>query len=473
MLKCLRMGKQKVGFTIDPYHGFVFCFVVFVGVVSNTDLTMTVFEFSNNIRIDLEDYPPAPVTWLTATVDTVCSLLPCNDWRESFGVQDDPWLSMRVPSLKEARPELLSYSQFCHDTGLPQTSASSLYQYAFETPSTTLGDLGNQSALLATLAVLIVLRLVKSVLLPLFSSYGRKAGRLTHGVQWEKDNEERIQKFGEYVYRLLFHSVISIFGILYFRDTEWWRREGFNFVGTKSLFENYPEQSIAPSLAWYYIVQAAYNADAMISLLEISFDVQFQNPFAKSKSKFQSPVAFRWSKNVRGDFSEMFVHHIVTNALCFGSSICRLNRTGSMVFLLHDVSDVPVDLSKLANFLKWKVTTVVFFATMTLTWMVTRLYLLPFVIFSAALRYSHYTMQTGMDPMLWVCYRHFFYVMLSVLILLHLSWFTMFIRMFLTLVTKNECHDYSEHKNGEQSHLNASTTNGSSVGVKNGKKKTS
>ena len=434
---------------------------------------MTVFEFGD-IRVDLENYPPAPVTWLTATADTVCSLLPCHDWRESLGVQADPWLSMKVPSLIEgARPELLSYSQFCQGAGLQQTSASSLYQYAFETPSTTLGDLGNQSALVATLAVLIVLRLIKSVLLPLFSNYGRKAGRITHGVQWEKDNEERIQKFGEYVYRLMFHSVISLFGILYFRDTEWWRREGLNFVGTRSLFENYPQQSISPSLAWYYIVQAAYNADAMISLLEISFDVRFQNPFAKSKTR--SPLTVRWSKDVRGDFSEMFVHHIVTNALCFGSSICRLNRAGSMVFLLHDVSDVPVDLSKLANFLKWKITTIVFFATMTLTWMVTRLYLLPFVIFSAALRYSHYTMQTGMNPMLWICYRHFFYVMLTVLILLHLSWFTMFIRMFLTLVTKNECHDYSEHKNGEQGHPNAKSTTESGVKVtaKNGKKKTS
>ena len=48
---------------------------------------------------------------------------------------------------------------------------------------------------------------------------------------------------------------------------------------------------------------------------------------------------------------------------------------------LATVSDVPVDLSKLANFLKWKVTTVVCFGTMVLTWLYTRLYILPVKIY--------------------------------------------------------------------------------------------
>ena len=120
-----------------------------------------------------------------------------------------------------------------------------------------------------------------------------------------------------------------------------------------------------------------------------------------------------------------------------------------MVFMVHDISDVPVDLSKLANFLKWKQTTIVCFISMVLVWMLTRLYVLPFIIYHAVLTQSHYVMEQGLSPLLYISYRYFFYVLIGFLILLHLSWFGMFIQMFLAIVQKNEVHDLSEHKQGE------------------------
>jgi hypothetical protein len=127
------------------------------------------------------------------------------------------------------------------------------------------------------------------------------------------------------------------------------------------------------------------------------------------------------------------------------------------LLLLLAVVDVPVDLSKLANFLKWKITTIACFGTMALTWLYTRLYILPVKIYWTTLTKSHYVLESGTVPvLLYVCYRHFFYVFLGLLILLHAVWFLMFLRMFHTLIVKRECHDYSEHKNGEAT----STTNG-------------
>lgn len=113
-------------------------------------------------------------------------------------------------------------------------------------------------------------------------------------------------------------------------------------------------------------------------------------------------------------------------------------------------TDVPVDLSKLANFLKWKWVTVFCFATMALTWAYTRLYILPMIIYRAMITYSHYVLEQGLTPVLsYVCYRHLFYFFLGLLIALHAAWFAMFMKMLHTLIFKNECHDYSEHKNGE------------------------
>ena len=435
----------------------------------------------DNGRANYEGFPPAPVLWVTAIVDTLCLPLQCSQWREAIGVPDDSWFAAKVPSLSTSLPDLLSYGEFLEqqqealgENASGPWSVGSLYKYAMETDSTELGNLSTPTACLALLFLMLIIRRIKKVLLPYFSSLGRKAGRRTHGVEWEKANEVRIVKFGEYVYRLIFHSVIAFFGVYYFIDKPWWAFEGMSHVGGMSLFQGFPNQPIAPGMTWYYLLQAAYNLDAMVSLLELSFEIKLQSPLLYAKrgsrssllSRLCSPVRLEWSKTVRGDFAEMFVHHLATNLLIFGSSICRMNRCGSMLFLIHDVSDVPVDLSKLANFLKWKLSTIFFFVTMALTWLVMRLYVLPFVCFRAFLKYAFYTCEDRTFPaLLYICYRHFFQSLVVLLIMLHVSWFLMFIRMFITLVTKYECHDYSEHKSGEQHH-----TVGNGHGKMNGKK---
>jgi hypothetical protein len=302
--------------------------------------------------------------------------------------------------------------------------------------------------------LVLLIRAIKSFFLPFFRSVGRQAARKSHGEKWEVDNQERIFKFGEYVFRLVFHSSLTIYGLYYFLNKEWWARDGFNLVGTRAYFEGFPNHPLEPGFTWYYLIQAAYNLDAMLSLLEISFAVRLKSPFGEKigdsrRFSLQFPIQVGWSKSVRGDFSEMFIHHMLTNILVFGSSHGRLTRLGSTAFLLHDISDVPVDLSKLANFLKWKLTTCVLFVIMAVTWMITRLILLPSIFFYFALKESHYLLEDGLPLLIYICYRHLCYCCMALLVSLHLAWFLMFIRMVLAFVIKNEMHDYTEHKNGE------------------------
>jgi thioredoxin 1 len=49
-----------------------------------------------------------------------------------------------------------------------------------------------------------------------------RLGRRTHGPEWEEENAERIVKFGEYVFRLLYHSTLSVCAVMYFKDKPWW-----------------------------------------------------------------------------------------------------------------------------------------------------------------------------------------------------------------------------------------------------------
>lgn len=429
--------------------------------------------------------------------------------------QDQAWLSeqYKVPqSVFTFLPSFTTYSEFL-ETTQQESSLQAVRQYAFETPSTSLADLTTWPSMGMLLVLVMLLRLCKSILLPFFSKLGREAAVRTHGADWILDNETRITKFGEYVFRLIFHSSISLLGIYLFWNEPWWEWLSLNpptntdSVGTKSLFLDYPHQPVKPTMIWYYLVQSAYNIEAMASLLELSFDVHFQSIIARNGtattttarttkysststassttttsngattassspkadgnggsflSAYQSPIRIEWSDTCRGDFQEMCIHHIVTNLLVIGSSFFRFTRVGSMVFLVHDISDIPVDLSKLANFLKWKATTAICFASMVVTWMLTRLATLPFVIYRAVLTDSWLVCQNGFIPPIYhVLYQPIFVVLIGLLILLHFIWFSMFLRMGYVLISKGEAHDLSEHKKGETSHTaTAAAANG-------------
>lgn len=362
-------------------------------------------------------------------------------------------------------------------------SLTSMKQFAFHTSSTNLGTINTWTSLLALIVLVIIIRTIKANIIPIFSNLARTVSRQANGKEWEKQklNQIRIIKFGEYVFRLCFHSIISGVGIYLFFDKPWWSSVSHFFplmsssgigggsaageentmLGTKSLYINWPSQPIEAGMAWYYLVQAAYNVEAMISLLEISVHIKIQpiivvddgNPKSDNKSQkqqWQLPLSYDWAESCRGDFREMFIHHIFTNLLIFGSSIFRFSYIGSMVFMIHDISDIPVDLSKLANFLKWKKTTSACFLIMCITWVITRLIILPFIVWRSVLYEAWLICADGYIPPFYYNMYHFvFVVLLGFLILLHFFWFTLFVRMGYIIIRKGEVHDLSEHKKGE------------------------
>jgi ceramide synthetase len=271
-------------------------------------------------------------------------------------------------------------------------------------------------------------------------------GRRSHGVEWEKDNEERIIKFGEYVFRLMYHSTVTIAGLCFFLDAPWWdEKQG----GVGATLHHHPHHEIGVEMIWYYMIQGAYNVEAMLSLSELSFDIKFRSMFSK-EGKIQSPVKIGWSDTCRGDFTEMFAHHVITNLLVIGSSHLRFSRIGTMVFMVHDISDVPVDVSKLLNFMKWKYMTISAFAILMITWIVTRLYILPFVIVKGIFDTCHLLYENEDIPATY--YSKILVVFKGLLISitsLHVLWFVILLRILLKVITKGETHDLSEHKNGE------------------------
>eukprot|EP00804_Cyclotella_cryptica_P021521 CCRYP_005833-RA/>CCRYP_005833-RA protein AED:0.26 eAED:0.26 QI:0/-1/0/1/-1/0/1/0/266 len=256
--------------------------------------------------------------------------------------------------------------------------------------------------------------------------------------------------------------------------------------GTKNLWMLHPNHPVEPGMAWYYLVQCAYNVDALLSLILLSFTVEWvcpvtyssacyflgkdccigdmkqtrynqirssgQKPQCDSEIILQTPLLLlKWSPTVRGDFREMMAHHIITNLLILGSSYFRFTRIGSMIFLVHDLSELPIELSKLFNFVKWKVASAVSFSIMLVMWVVARLGIFPFLIFRSLLleSYEFLVVQGTMDPAFYSMHVVPFTYLLGGLISLHIMWFFILLRIGWTLVSKGEAHDYSEHKDGE------------------------
>lgn len=378
------------------------------------------------------------------------------NWRNYVPLSTD-MLERNMPSVRVSSqfPNLMSYSEF---TSSPDRAFGfkSMFDFAF-TPTTSLGSVTSRDGAITLLVLVLLLRRLKALVIPRFCSLGRHMGRKTHGKEWEEHNEERIVKFGEYVFRLAYHFSASVFGVWFFLQQPWWDHTN---NGARLVFENYPTHEIDVPTTWYYLFQAAYNVEAMISLIELSFIFQLRKPFHTKTKMIQFPIQISWSSTVRGDFTEMFVHHIITNLLVIGSSHMRFTRIGCMVFLVHDISDVPVDLSKLANFLKWKVTSVVCFISLLIMWIFARLIVLPLYIVKSVFTDSHRALSFEEGG---VHERHYNVMILTFKMLLvgitslHVFWFAVLMRIFLKLLLKGERHDLSEHKYGEdQSSIPAS-----------------
>ncbi len=393
----------------------------------------------------LDDSPPGMFLLIIQVLDRFFSIFDLPQWRDymPLGLGDvesnKGWLSHELPlPISTSLPKLTSYQDFL----LQQESNESLsfgfksiYKFAFQTTSTALGDLTTLDGLVALAVMVTILRFIKRALNPLFCQIGRSLARKTHGMEWEKDNEEKIVKFGEYVFRLLYHSTFAIFAIVYLLDKPWWDKSR---GGTLNLWDGWPNHEIEVDMTWYYLLQSAYNVDAFISLVELSFEFQL------------IPLKVSWSPTVRGDFNEMMIHHIITNCLIFGSSFFRFQRIGSMVFMIHDISDVPVDLSKLCNFVKWKISTVACFTTMVIVWVGTRMTILPFTIVKSVWYESDRLVTKGaLDARVYKMYFGFFFSLLVGITLLHYFWFTIFIKIARDLLMKGKVHDLSEHKKGE------------------------
>jgi ceramide synthetase len=117
---------------------------------------------------------------------------------------------------------------------------------------------------------------------------------------------------------------------------------------------------------------------------KFTFDVKFYY-MAELGYYLQGIVSLVFWETRRKDFGVMMAHHVVTVILIVFSHYTRLLRIGTMVLLLHDISDIPLELAKASRYANMKSLCHAFFAVFFLVWVASRLVYFPGVIIRTAL----------------------------------------------------------------------------------------
>ncbi len=119
----------------------------------------------------------------------------------------------------------------------------------------------------------------------------------------------------------------------------------------------------------------------------------------------------------------MFVHHIATIGLMTYSYYTGQMRVGTLVLIVHDVSDIFLEGAKCFNYLRFTRTTDTIFALFAIVFFAARLVLYPFFVLHTAVFDAN-----ALCGGFWAGHILFVFL-LGTLQILHIFWFKTIVRM--------------------------------------------
>jgi hypothetical protein len=167
---------------------------------------------------------------------------------------------------------------------------------------------------------------------------------------------------------------------------------------------------------------------------------------------YKATLSYHWSEMLfqvmfeseKPDFVEMFAHHATTCFLVAASYSANYVRIGSLVLMVHYISDVPVYAAKIFVDTAWSVMTASCLVGMLVSWGYLRLWCLPSVIIWSVWResgteFAHVSTVIGEScaMLIWAS----FVVCLISLFCLHCYWYLLFLRMGYGFAVSGETTD--------------------------------
>ena len=169
-------------------------------------------------------------------------------------------------------------------------------------------------------------------------------------INWFKrrrnlDRPNLRKKFAEASWRFLFYCFAFSFGMAILVRAPW-------FWDNIECWNDYPRQSLWPSVYFYYMIEGGFYLALACSLMN---DVR------------------------RKDFNEQIVHHCATLFLIVFSYVANFVRVGSLVMAIHDVSDIFLELAKCFVYAKRRVADDIF-TVFAVVFIVSRIFVYPYCV---------------------------------------------------------------------------------------------
>jgi hypothetical protein len=211
-----------------------------------------------------------------------------------------------------------------------------------------------------------------------------------------------LRKFADTGWQLVIHVSMSLLELYVAHNETWWNETNTCWTDIHTFVPK-------SSLAALYLIQLA-----------IWITMGFYHRFVEERKK---------------DYAVMFIHHIATIILVGGSFITGYQRIGVLVLLVHDISDIPIDVMKMANYLKVEGPAGFFmseiaYVTNMAVWIGLRLYLFPWKVMYSA-RVESITV-ANVPTLDWALFNG----MLTLLLILHLWWTALMLRIGYKVVTR-------------------------------------
>ncbi|KAI1698102.1 TLC domain-containing protein [Ditylenchus destructor] len=247
-------------------------------------------------------------------------------------------------------------------------------------------------------------------------------------------NRLRRKKMLENLWRLVAHMGIILYGLSVLISRSW-------LYDLRQCWIDYPNHSVDSTLWWYYNLQTAYYYSLLITC---AFDVR------------------------RSDFVAIFIHHVATIGLLSMSWTINFVRIGTLVLVLHNVSDVVFEVMK---YLKYSgrsprmvnASFVVFLAS----WIATRLIYLPFVLLRSVIFDAPDYIQPGyslfLHPFQSPVAPRLMIDLILVLQALHLFWSILIVKALCRTISNGELEDVRSDDEAEEEEL--VTSSGSHKGI--------
>jgi len=256
-------------------------------------------------------------------------------------------------------------------------------------------------SIIACIVMSVIRLVIDKVLVRMTQAYDSKHKLAAKTIKWREEHgerggveklqqlcETRIRKYSECCWRFLLYLAMTAYGTTCIRRS-------ILFMDVNEVFSVWPFDVLEQPIRLFYYLETGLYIHLTINHF---FEVY------------------------RKDFAVMLLHHVATMGLLAWSWLFNFTRWGILVMILHDVSDVVLEASKLCQYMQLEVAKDCGFVIFALTFFVTRLVMFPLYILKPAM-FESYPVWGNL------VLRYVLIALLGVLQLMHVWWFSIIVKM--------------------------------------------